>query len=141
MTVPNDPYAAPDGGEHPQQRPTRPVPPHSSATPAAPPSYPSPAGPAPGHPGAGWHYPVRRTNGLAVASLVLGILWLGWVGSVLAVVFGHVALRQISNAPPHAPQEGRGIAIAGVVLGWVGVATLGLMMLFLVPVALAPVGL
>ncbi|MGH7703636.1 MAG: DUF4190 domain-containing protein, partial [Gemmatimonadales bacterium] len=35
-----------------------------------------------------------RTSGLAIASLVLGILWLGWVGSLLAVIFGHSARRE-----------------------------------------------
>src|SRR5688572_14502250 len=31
------------------------------------------------------------TNGLAIASLVLGILWLWWIGSILALVFGYIA--------------------------------------------------
>lgn len=64
-------------------------------------------------------------NGLAVASLVLGILWLMWVGSILALVFGYTAKSQIDRSPQ--PQGGRGLAIAGIVLGWVGVATLALM--------------
>ena len=29
-----------------------------------------------------------RTNGLAIASMVLGILWIYWIGSILALVFG-----------------------------------------------------
>ena len=60
--------------------------------------------------------------GLAVASLVLGILWIGWIGSILAVIFGHVALSQIKRAKGW--KTGRGMAIAGVVLGWIGMATL-----------------
>jgi hypothetical protein len=60
------------------------------------------------------------TNGLAIASLVVGCLWIGWIGSLLAVVFGHVALNQIA----HTGQSGRGIAIAGLVLGYIGMATL-----------------
>jgi hypothetical protein len=28
----------------------------------------------------------QRTNGLAIAGLVLGILWLYWIGSVLALI-------------------------------------------------------
>jgi Domain of unknown function (DUF4190) len=59
------------------------------------------------------------TNGLAVAALVLGILWIYWVGSILAVIFGHVALAQIGKRQ----QAGRGLAIAGLVLGWIGVGT------------------
>jgi hypothetical protein len=60
------------------------------------------------------------TNGLAIASLVLGLLWMWWMGSVLAVVFGHAALKQIARSG----QSGRGLAIAGLVLGYIGLATL-----------------
>ena len=63
---------------------------------------------------------VPQNNGLAIASLVLGLLWLGGVGAILAVVFGHTALRQISQA--NGTQSGRGMATAGTVLGWLGVA-------------------
>lgn len=62
------------------------------------------------------------TNGLAIASLVLGILWLYWIGSILALVFGYVAKGQIDRAAGR--QSGRGLAIAGIVLGWIGVAVL-----------------
>jgi hypothetical protein len=61
----------------------------------------------------------RGTNGLAVASLVLGLLWLCWLGSVAAVILGHIALSQIKRTG----QAGRGIAIAGLVLGYLGVLT------------------
>ena len=63
-----------------------------------------------------------RTNGLAIASMVLGIVWVYWIGSILAVIFGHIALSQIRRTG--GVQQGRGMAIAGVVLGWIGVATL-----------------
>jgi hypothetical protein len=53
--------------------------------------------------------------------MVLGILWLYWIGSILAVIFGHVALSQIRKDPSI---QGRGMAIAGVVLGWVGLGVL-----------------
>ena len=69
------------------------------------PGYWQPA-PAPGF------VPVTRTNGLAIASLVLGILWLFWLGSLVGLVLGLVALKQIKDRH----QGGRGIAIAGVVL-------------------------
>ena len=65
--------------------------------------------------------PQRSTNGLAIASMVLGIVWVYWVGSVLAVIFGHIALAQTKRNPY---QSGRGMAIAGVVLGYIGLATL-----------------
>jgi hypothetical protein len=71
--------------------------------------------------GARWR-PARMvaggTNGFAIASLVLGILWIFWVGSVLAVIFGHISLGQIHKTG----ESGRGMAIAGLVLGYVGIA-------------------
>jgi Domain of unknown function (DUF4190)/Domain of unknown function (DUF1707) len=66
-----------------------------------------------------------ETNGLAVASLVAGVMWLGWLGSFLAVIFGHIALGQISRAGGR--QGGSGLAIAGLVLGYIGV---GFLLLF-----------
>ena len=53
--------------------------------------------------------------------MVLGILWVYWIGSILAVIFGHVALSQIRKDPSI---QGRGMAVAGVVLGWVGLGVL-----------------
>jgi hypothetical protein len=81
-------------------------------------------------------YPVvvaAKTNGLAIASLVLGIVWVYWIGSVLAVIFGHVALSQINKS--NGTQQGRGMAIAGLVLGWIGVAVLIVWLLFVASVA------
>lgn len=57
-------------------------------------------------------------NGLAIASLVMGVIWLGWIGSALAIVFGHTALHQIARAGGR--QSGRGVAVAGLVLGYFG---------------------
>ena len=71
--------------------------------------------------------PPRTTSGLAVASLVLGILGLllGWLCCglalpVLAIVFGHIAYAQI-NAKP-AVLTGKGLAVAGFVLGYISMA-------------------
>jgi hypothetical protein len=66
--------------------------------------------------------PARRLNGLAVASLIAGFLWFGWIGSVLAVIFGHVALRQIARSGGR--QSGRLPAGIGLVLGYIGLVTL-----------------
>jgi hypothetical protein len=66
--------------------------------------------------------PVPATNGLAVASLVAGVMWIGWVGSVLAVIFGHIALKQIDQHEGR--EQGRGLTIAGLAFGYLGVATL-----------------
>ena len=64
----------------------------------------------------------RSTNGFAIASLVVGAVWMWWIGSILAIVFGHVALKQIARSEQG--QGGRGLAIAGLVLGYIGAATL-----------------
>ncbi|WEV26960.1 DUF4190 domain-containing protein [Streptomyces sp. 71268] len=92
---------------------------------------PTPPG-QPGQPPTGWpghppYYVVpQRTNGLAVASMVLGILWLYWIGSILALIFGYVARNQIRERG----EGGGGMATAGLVLGWVGVGTLTAVMFF-----------
>src|SRR5512144_732406 len=62
-------------------------------------------------------------NGFAIAAMVLGIVWLYWLGSLLAVIFGHVALRQINDNGG----GGRGMAIAGLVLRYVGLGTLAIL--------------
>ncbi|SFP66123.1 protein of unknown function [Geodermatophilus dictyosporus] len=90
--------------------------------------WPGPHGLPPGFPGPvypwpyGYGHPPRRTNGLAVASMVLGIVWVYWIGSILALVLGYVARSQIRERG----ESGDGMAIAGIVLGWVGVGILGL---------------
>jgi hypothetical protein len=64
--------------------------------------------------------PARRaTNGFAIAALVLGILWLGGLGAVCALVFGLVALKQIKRSG--GTQSGHGMALAGAILGGVGI--------------------
>ena len=56
-----------------------------------------------------------RTNGMAIASMVLGIVWMYGVGSILALVFGYSAKRQIDASGGQ--EGGRGMAVAGIVLG------------------------
>jgi peptidyl-prolyl cis-trans isomerase B (cyclophilin B) len=58
--------------------------------------------------------PQRPTSGLAITALVLGILG----GAILAVIFGHLALSDIRKTG----KEGRGMAVAGLVLGYVETA-------------------
>ena len=68
------------------------------------------------------------TNGKATAALVLGILWLCSVGSILALVFGYQAKNEIDASG--GAQGGRGMAVAGIVLGWIGVGFAILYLLF-----------
>lgn len=60
-----------------------------------------------------------ETSGLAVASLVLGILsLLGclFLGAVPAVICGHLALSNIRNSRGHI--KGEGLALAGLITGY-----------------------
>jgi len=66
--------------------------------------------------------PSTGTNGMAIASLVLGIVWLWGLGSLLALIFGVIGKNQIEASGGR--QGGRGLAIAGMVLGIVGLAGL-----------------
>lgn len=68
------------------------------------------------------------TNGFAIASLVLGIVWIYWIGSILALVFGYMAKSRIDRSEGR--ETGRGMAIAGIVLGWIGIATLVIAIIF-----------
>jgi hypothetical protein len=90
------------------------------APPSAPP-YLAP-GYAPQPPGY-WQAPVARTtNGFSIASMVLGIVWVFGLGSILAVIFGFVGRKQIRASGGR--QTGGGMALAGIILGFVGVAFL-----------------
>ena len=77
----------------------------------------------------------QSTNGFAIASLVLGILWIYWIGSALALIFGYIAKSQIDSSGGR--QSGRGMAIAGIVLGWIGVGILVLLILAGVSIGLS----
>ncbi len=54
-----------------------------------------------------------RTSGLAVTSLILSLI--GPIGCIPAVVCGHIALGQIRK---NAAVKGRGLALAGVIIGY-----------------------
>jgi hypothetical protein len=108
-----NPWATPPDPAGPTAPPAAQQPPPPYGAPQPPPQ-PTPYG----YPPAGYGYPPQRGfNGMAIASMVLGILWLYWVGSVLALVFGYIARNQIRARH----ERGDGMAIAGIVLGWVGV--------------------
>lgn len=67
---------------------------------------------------------------LGIASLVLGgCLWFFPILPILAIVFGHVSLAQINRQGT----PGKGMAIAGMVTGYVGllIALLVLLLVFL----------
>ena len=74
------------------------------------------------------------TNGLAIASMICGILSLvffcfcgGLFLGIPAVICGHLSLNQL-NAPGNS-QQGRGMAVAGLICGYLGIAYLIIAML------------
>ena len=69
------------------------------------------------------------TSGLAIASMVCGILSLffcfcgGMLLGIPAVICGHMALKQTGSESPGMPPRmgGRGMAIAGLIMGYIGI--------------------
>lgn len=107
MTMPN-PFAAPEPGA-------------TGAGAYAPPlGYGQPYGQGP----YGFGVPAPApTNGFAIAALVCGVAGCFLLlPSVLAVVFGHVARSQIRARG----EQGKGLATAGLITGYLGVAFLAL---------------
>ncbi|MBC7783658.1 MAG: DUF4339 domain-containing protein [Burkholderiales bacterium] len=80
---------------------------------------------APAAPEIEYHTPDLQAgaNGMAIASLVLGIIammtWCAWcigfVPAVLAIVFGHIARGQIRRGQGN----GDGMALAGLIMGYI----------------------
>lgn len=104
------------------------------------PGYPPPVAPYPpvaqGYPGMPpmpgmmpmGYAPVPKTNGLAIASLVCSLLGLATCAatSILGVIFGHLAKSQIKQSG----EEGEGMALAGLIVGYIGLAIFALIALF-----------
>ncbi|AJQ83269.1 DUF4190 domain-containing protein [Xanthomonas oryzae pv. oryzae] len=66
---------------------------------------------------------VRQTSAMAIVSLVAGIL--GWtlipfLGSICAIITGHLARAEIRRNPQEL--DGDGLAIGGLIMGWLAVA-------------------
>lgn len=95
--------------------------------------YPQPGYGQPGYPQPGYAPPATyaaggyayaaapANNGLAVASLVLGIAGIfviPFIGSIAAVIMGHIARKQIRERG----EGGDGMAVGGLVTGYLGVA-------------------
>lgn len=78
--------------------------------------------------------PFRQTSTLAIVSLIAGILsWVvvPFIGSIVAIITGHMARKEIRNDPGRF--DGDGLAIGGLILGYLQFAllVLGLLVLFL----------
>lgn len=92
------------------------------------PHRPAPLAPVILEPGPGTLPIGQTTNGLAIASLVLGFFWVWGVGSLLAIVFGLLARREINRSKGR--ETGGGLAVAGITLGALGLAGVAVMVIF-----------
>jgi hypothetical protein len=84
-----------------------------------------PPPPRPAAPSYGARAPsTSKTNGFAIASLVLGIIPCTGITSILAIVFGFIARNQIQQSGGR--QQGSGMAMAGIILGfvWIGISVI-----------------
>jgi hypothetical protein len=64
--------------------------------------------------------PAGTTSTTAIVSLVFGIVcWVAipFIGALVAIVCGHVARNEIRSAPPGSI-DGDGMAVAGLILGY-----------------------
>ena len=81
--------------------------------------------------GAGWPQMAgRRTNSLAIASLCcsIGQVIAGPIAGIAAIVLGAISLKQIQVSG----EDGRGMAITGLVLGIVGTVIAMFLIVFVV---------
>jgi hypothetical protein len=95
------------------------------------PYYPPQGQPYPPYQGPYQPYPVARpTNGLAIAALVCGAAqFVVWITFIPAIICGHLARRQIRRTG----EQGGGLALAGLILGYVGgVLLIGLVLALVV---------
>ncbi|PJK13682.1 hypothetical protein CO613_09300 [Lysobacteraceae bacterium NML07-0707] len=86
-------------------------------------------------------YP-RQTSGLAITSLVCGILgFFTGITAIIAIVTGHMARSEIRRTPDR--YEGDGLALAGLVMGYLvtGLYLLALLVVLLFFGGLLGVGL
>ncbi|WP_254773799.1 DUF4190 domain-containing protein [Microbacterium sp. cf046] len=127
-------YGSPDYAAAPPAAPAPPA--YTPAPPAytpAPPAYgTAPAyGAAPAYGTSYGAYAPAKTNTLAIVSLVsslVGIFIIPFLGSLAGIITGHMSLGQIKRTG----EQGRGLALAGTILGYVGLGfiVLGLIVFF-----------
>jgi Domain of unknown function (DUF1707)/Domain of unknown function (DUF4190) len=74
-----------------------------------------------------------RTNSLAIASVACGLAQFafGPLGTIPAIVFGHMARSQIKRTG----EQGAGLALIGLLLGW-GAVALGILLITVAVVSL-----
>ena len=124
------PYAAPPAQQYgaPQQQYGAPQQPYGAA-----PQYAA----APGYGG----YPAGpKYNVMAIVSFVsslVGLFVIPIIGQIVGIITGHISLNQLKTSG----ENGRGLALAGTIIGWVslGLAVLAIILIFafVIPLAIA----
>ncbi|WP_078501625.1 DUF4190 domain-containing protein [Paenibacillus selenitireducens] len=82
----------------------------------------------------GYYQPMyRKTNSKSIAALVLGILavvvpYLGFIIGIIAIVFSRIASNEIKRTG----EDGKGMAVAGLVCGIVGTAIYAVIILIVI---------
>lgn len=94
-----DPNADPNVPNVPPAPPAQPAPSYGTGAPAYNASAPS------------YGAPTQKTNVLAIVSLVSSFFI-----SIVGIITGHIALSQIKKTG----EQGRGLAIAGLIIGYIG---------------------
>ncbi len=142
-TTPGDPNSnvppPPPGYGAPQNPPAYGTPPQAPSPYGQQPGYPPQApayGPPPAYaqaPGYGGYPTAPKTNTLAIVSLIssiAGLVIVYVIGSVVGVITGHIALAQLKRTN----EGGRGLALAGLIVGYVGLALTVIGILFFVAI-------
>lgn len=112
-------YPAPGGADNPAQPSGYPAPASGGGYPQ-PGAYPG-ADYGPAQPAYGYGYPPaapqQKTNGMAIAALVLALVGLATCGltAPIGAILGHVAQKQIRERG----EGGEGLAKGGIIAGWV----------------------
>lgn len=119
---PYQPYPSQEQPPYQGSYPPPPPPPQQPSGYAQPysPQYAQPYAPSPGY------APVGPTSGMAIASLVCSLLGIGLVG----VILGHLALNEINKSNGYT--QGRGLAIAGLIIGYLQIAAAVIFVIFII---------
>jgi len=78
-------------------------------------------------------YQSAKTSGLAIAALVCGIgqVLIGILAGIPAIILGHMARSRIRQTG----EQGAGMALAGLILGYIGLALTILVIIIAIAVA------
>ena len=80
--------------------------------------------------------PAQKTDGSCIASLVLGILaWIVPFTGILAIIFGVIGIKKVDRSQGHL--TGKGLGVAGLVLGIAWVIVVIGVAIAIIPVVLA----